>query len=70
MNKDKQYDISDFTKYDDEAFVDNAYDLILSRKPDTDGKNHFINNLRQGIISKIEIIDELRFSEEGKKENI
>jgi O-antigen biosynthesis protein len=49
----------------DEAFVRGAYQLILGRKADAEGLRHYLQRLRQGV-GKLNILEQLRFSKEGK----
>ena len=60
------FKISDFIKYNDEEFINNAYIKILNRKPDPTGKKINLELLRNGKVTKIGIICNLRFSQEGK----
>ncbi|MCX6075616.1 MAG: methyltransferase domain-containing protein [Campylobacterales bacterium] len=62
--------ISDFTKFYDENFINNAYNLIFYREADTNEKNHYLSLLRSGKLSKTEIITSLYFSKEGKEQNL
>lgn len=64
------YEINDFVKFFDEKFIDNAYKLILQRSADEDGKNYYLQLLRSGKLSKVEIITSLYFSNEGRKQNV
>lgn len=64
------YEMQDFTKYRDEEFIDKAYQLILNREADIQGKNNYLSKLRAGTLSKAEIIVSLHFSKEGKTQNI
>ncbi len=64
------YVMSDFTKFYDEEFIDNAYKLILNRTADSEGKNNYLSHLRSGKLSKTEIITSLYFSKEGRTQNI
>ncbi len=64
------YKMEDFTKYCDEAFIDNAYQLILNRSADPQGKMNYLRRLRDGSMSKIQIITLLHFSKEGQSQNI
>jgi len=59
------YTVDDFTKYFDEEFVDNAFQGILKRLPDIEGKNHYLSNLRDGTLEKEMILTSLRYSSEG-----
>jgi GT2 family glycosyltransferase len=49
----------------DEAFINAAYQSILGRAPDEDGKRHYLTQLRSGI-SKLEILGQFTSSQEGK----
>jgi|GEM_PF-739957 len=64
------YKMEDFTKYHDEAFIDNAYELILNRPADPQGKTNYLRRLRDGSVSKAQIIAFLHFSKEGRFQNI
>jgi len=64
------YEISDFIKFHDEAFVDNAYTILLNRPADYEGKEYYLSQLRNGSLSKVDIIVLLHFSKEGRKQNI
>jgi O-antigen chain-terminating methyltransferase len=63
---DATYSISDFLAFHDHDFIINAYQGILGRSPDNDGYHHYLNQLRQGRLTKIEILGRLRFSSEGR----
>ncbi len=62
--------IEDFTKYHDSEFIEHAYRAILKRDPDVSGKSIYLNALRLGEKTKIEILCILRFSSEGVGHNI
>ncbi|MFA6192457.1 MAG: methyltransferase domain-containing protein [Sulfurimonas sp.] len=64
------YVMSDFTKFYDEEFIDNAYKLILNRTADSEGKSNYLSHLRSGKLSKTEIITSLYFSKEGRAQNV
>jgi len=64
------YKMRDFTKYHDEEFIEKAYQLILNRDADSEGKNNYLHKLRDGIVSKEEIVALLHFSKEGKQQKI
>jgi len=49
----------------DQAFVHCAYQTLLGRDPDADGLNYYLARLRSGI-PKIQILGQLRRSEEGR----
>jgi O-antigen chain-terminating methyltransferase len=64
------YKLSDLLGFHDEAFVRNAYKVILKREPDDAGFAEYLGNLRSGRYSKIDIVRSLRFSPEGQKANV
>lgn len=64
------YYIDDFLKYHDNNFVINAYRGILRRHPDRVGMSAYLNDLRSGRRSKIEILGRLRYSPEGRGKRV
>ena len=50
----------------DRQFIQNAYLVLLKRDPDVDGLNDRLQRLREGSLSRVEIIFRLRFGPEGK----
>ena len=50
----------------DQQFVVNAYQTLLGRAPDSEGLGYYLGRLRTGF-SKIQILAQLRLSNEGKK---
>jgi SAM-dependent methyltransferase len=56
--------------FHDEAFVKNAYQVILKRDPDDPGLAEYLRQLRSGRYSKIDIVSSLRFSPEGRNGNV
>jgi len=65
-----RYHVSDFLKYHDKDFVINAYRGILQRHPDRVGLSAYLNDLRSGRRSKIEILGRLRYSAEGRGKGV
>lgn len=59
------YDLADLLTYSDTSFVHNAYQAVLRRAPDSDGLTHYLERLRAGQLSKVEVLGELRWSAEG-----
>jgi O-antigen chain-terminating methyltransferase len=70
IRRDNTYHVSDFTKYHDRDFVTNAYRAILKREPDEAGFLHNLTLLRSGVYNKIDILSSLRYSDEGKLNNV
>jgi 2-polyprenyl-3-methyl-5-hydroxy-6-metoxy-1,4-benzoquinol methylase len=65
-----QYQIDYLLGFHDEAFVRNAFKVILKREPDDAGFSQFVKNLRSGRYSKIDILRSLRFSAEGEQAGV
>ena len=70
LEKRDQYQLSDLLGYHDEAFIRNAYRVILKRDPDDAGLAEYLRQLRSGRYSKIDIATSLRFSPEGRNANV
>jgi len=68
--KEDGYHINDFLKYHDMHFVINAYHGILRRGPDSEGLQHFLENLRSGKMTKAEVLGGLRYSPEGRAKKV
>jgi SAM-dependent methyltransferase len=60
------YSLADFLNYHDEDFLRNAYRGILGREPDAEGFHHYLERLRSGSLSKVDILGRLRYSPEGR----
>jgi O-antigen chain-terminating methyltransferase len=61
----EHYRLEDLLVFSDESFVRNAYRAILKREPDDSGFAEYLANLRDGRLSKVDILTSLRFSPEG-----
>ncbi len=59
--------LSDLLSRDDEQFLANAYRAILRRELDSSGRSRFLIPLRDGTLSKTELIARLRYSKEGRQ---
>jgi O-antigen chain-terminating methyltransferase len=70
LEKRDQYQLNDLLGFHDEAFVRNAYRVILKRDPDDAGLAEYLRQLRSGRYSKIDIATSLRFSPEGRNANV
>jgi hypothetical protein len=64
------YDVSELLIEYDEDLIRVAYLTILKRDVDVIGLKDRLTLLRQGKISRIEILGRLRFSPEGKKHSV
>ena len=66
----EHYHLEDLLVFNDEAFVRNAYRAILKREPDDSGFAKYLENLRDGRRSKVDILTSLRFSPEGRLRDV
>ena len=66
----KIYEYSDFTKYNDKAFIEEVYRGLLKREVDQNGLDLYLTKLRNAQKSKMEIISLVRASKEGREKNI
>jgi O-antigen chain-terminating methyltransferase len=62
------YMLNDLLAYEDEAFLANAYRVILHRDLDPAGRARFLPPLREGTLSKPELLTWLRYSNEGRRQ--
>lgn len=60
------YNLEDLLVFNDETFVRNAYRAILRREPDDGGFAKYLESLRDGRRSKVDILSSMRFSPEGQ----
>jgi O-antigen chain-terminating methyltransferase len=63
------YELGELLQFTDEEFISIAFRVVLRRPPDEEGGNHYLHALRAGR-NKIQILGDLRFSEEGWKNNV
>jgi SAM-dependent methyltransferase len=66
----ERYHLNDFLALHDEDFVSAAYRGVLRRSADVQGRQHFLTALRNGSLSKIEILGRLRYSPEGRRQHV
>lgn len=59
--------LSELRRYTDRDFIRNAYIILLQRKPDAAGEQHFLDLLRSGDYSDAEILHMIRCSPEGER---
>ncbi len=64
------YELNDFLQYHNEDFIYYAYKAILGREPDDEGLQYYLRLYQKGELEKISIIGKIRYSAEGKKNNI
>lgn len=66
---DQRITIADIARHEGPAFVEYAYQTILRRPPDSEGFARQMAMLGTGA-GKIEVIGDLRYSAEGKRQNV
>jgi len=66
----ERYVLSEFLIYEDEFFLINAYRAIIGRAPDPEGSAPYLQGLRTGVMSKVDILGRLRLSKEGRRMNV
>lgn len=64
------YALHELLAYQDAAFVRNAYRAVLQRAADPEGFETFLQALRTGAMSKLEIVGRLRYSHEGRARGV
>ncbi len=69
-HRDDHYHVNDLLKYHDTEFVWNAYRALLKRDPDQEGFRTYLEKLRGGRFNKIDVLARLRFSPEGRRQNV
>lgn len=65
-----QYALADFLRFDDEDLVDVAYRTLLRRPANDEGSRSYVDALRQGTVSKAEVLGSIRFSDEGRRQSV
>jgi hypothetical protein len=57
--------LDELLAWQDQAFIDCAYQTLLGRDPDDEGLGYYLGRLRTGV-SKLQILAQLRLGAEGK----
>jgi O-antigen chain-terminating methyltransferase len=65
-----EYRVEDLVQFSDEQFVENAYRAVLRRSADPVGLSGFVSGLRSGRLNKIDVLARLRYSKEGREQNV
>jgi O-antigen chain-terminating methyltransferase len=68
--KKKSFTKEDFIHLHDEEFVKNAYRLILGREPDEEGMSYYLDHLRSGRRTKMQIVANIYASPEAKDRGV
>jgi len=66
----REYALPELLSFSDRDFIENAYRALLRRGPDETGVVHFLERLRDGRLSKVEVLAALRWSPEGEKAGV
>lgn len=61
------YVLADLLRFSDGDFVDNAFRIVLRRPAGAQERAHYLAALRSGGVGKVEMLGNIRFSDEGKK---
>lgn len=64
------YTIEEFAALDEEAFLRNAYRVVLGREMDGVGGSYYLPALRNGHIGVVRVLSALRRSAEGKQRGV
>lgn len=65
-----EYRLDDLLVFSDRDFVEQCFRIVLRRQPDAGGLSHFLDRLRRGELSKVEVLGEIRFSPEGRQRGV
>lgn len=64
------YHVDDLLRFHGEDFVRNAYRALLCREPDEAGMSHHLQQLASGRFNKIDVLDSLHRSVEGRSSQV
>lgn len=67
IRENKQYTLRELNAYHDEMFVAAVYYALLGRSPEVNGFTRHLNELRQGAITKSQLIIKVLHSSEGRQ---
>lgn len=65
-----EYSLDELLGYSDAAFLQNAYTAVLRRDPDQEGFDSHLLRLRTGLLTKVELLGTLRWSDEGRAKGV
>ena len=66
----KHYKLDELLQYDDHEFIWNAYRALLKREPDETGFKGFLERVRSGKRTKIDVLASIRYSPEGRRNSV
>lgn len=66
----ERYFYEQFFVFDDEEFISKLYLVLIKRKPSEHEFKHYLSLLQSGKKSKSEIISSIRYSKEGRENNV
>lgn len=61
-----EYVLGELLEYSDAEFVDTAFAVVFGRRPASDEARHYLTDLRDGSLTKVELLGRLRWSAEGR----
>jgi len=64
------YHVDDLLRFHGEDFVRNAYRALLCREPDEPGMSHHLQQLASGRFNKLDVLDSLHRSAEGRSSQV
>lgn len=64
------YALHELLDFHDVDFVTNAFRAVLGRWPDPVGLRHYVELLRRGAASKVDILGRIRWSREGRRRQV
>lgn len=64
------YQLGELLRYEDEAFIQNAFHALFNRPPDADGGVYFLRMLRAGQLTKIDILGAMIASDEARQRHV
>lgn len=64
------YQLHELLQYEDHEFIWNAYRALLKREPDETGFKGFLERLRSGQRTKIDVLASIRYSPEGRRRKV
>lgn len=63
----RAYELSELLQFSDAEFIDTAYRVLLHRSVEMASREQHLSVIRNGYMSKVEVLGHIRFSKEGKQ---